>query len=76
MRSPANPRLSALLTIDDMRMRARRVLPRALFDFVDGGALALLKDEIDLAMAIGAWRILADVGRVSVREIQRLSGAA
>lgn len=44
-------RLDRLHTIDDMRAAARRVLPRMLFDFVDGGA----GDEATLARNAGAF---------------------
>ena len=31
-------RLARYLSIDDFRQGARRQLPRAIFDFIDGGA--------------------------------------
>ena len=33
-----------IVTIDDLRAAARRRLPRALFDYIDGGA----EDEVTL----------------------------
>jgi L-lactate dehydrogenase (cytochrome) len=59
MRPPMNP-----ITIEDLRRRARRRLPRAVFDFVDGGS----EDEVTLRQnraAFGRYnfrpRVLVDV---------------
>ena len=45
-------RLARVLDHADARREARRVLPRALFDYVDGGA----EDEITLARNVAAFR--------------------
>lgn len=57
-------RLADLLSIADVRDRARRVLPRFVFDFIDGGA----EDELTLADNRAAFerqrlvpRVLVDV---------------
>src|SRR3712207_1609902 len=54
------------INIEDLRRRARRRLPRAVFDFVDGGS----EDEVTLAWNRGAFeryafrpRALTDVAR-------------
>jgi L-lactate dehydrogenase (cytochrome) len=56
-----------LLSIDDLRAEARRRLPRAVFDFIDGAA----EDEVTLGRnerAFLAWtfspRVLQDVSRI------------
>jgi L-lactate dehydrogenase (cytochrome) len=56
-----------LLNIDDLRAEARRRLPRAVFDYIDGAA----EDETTLGrneQAFGSWtfapRVLVDVGTV------------
>src|SRR5688572_14810151 len=56
-----------LLNIDDLRAEARRRLPRAVFDFIDGAA----EDEITLGRneeAFRVWtlspRVLQDVSRI------------
>lgn len=43
-----------LLSVADARQRARRVLPRVVFDYVDGGA----DDETTMAANVAAWRQL------------------
>ncbi|MFN0072386.1 MAG: alpha-hydroxy acid oxidase [Chloroflexota bacterium] len=55
-----------IVTIEDLRLRARRRLPRAVFDFVDGGA----EDESTLKANRAAFervtfrpRVLVDVSR-------------
>jgi L-lactate dehydrogenase (cytochrome) len=68
-----------LLTIDDLRRRSRRKLPRAVFDFIDGGA----EDEVSLRRNREAFerlalipRVLVDVGHVDLTTTllgQRLS---
>ena len=50
------------LTIDDLRSAARRRLPRAVFDFIDGGA----EDEVTLRRNRAAFERLALVPRVGV----------
>ncbi len=37
-RDPTTQRLAACLNVDDVRLMAKRRLPRAVFDYVDGGA--------------------------------------
>ncbi|HWS93050.1 MAG TPA: alpha-hydroxy acid oxidase, partial [Mycobacterium sp.] len=66
--SPTKRRLSAALTIEDLRVIARRRAPKAAFDFTDGAAEA----ELSIARARQAFRdiefhptILRDVSRVS-----------
>jgi isopentenyl diphosphate isomerase/L-lactate dehydrogenase-like FMN-dependent dehydrogenase len=51
-----------LLTIDDLRRASRRRLPRAVFDFIDGGA----EDEVTLRRNRRAFERLALVPRVLV----------
>ena len=56
-----------LLNVDDLRREARRRLPRAVFDYIDGAA----EDEVTLARnesAFNAWtfdaRVLVDVSAI------------
>jgi L-lactate dehydrogenase (cytochrome) len=52
-----------LITIDDLRRRARRRLPRAVFDFIDGGAedeLTLRRNEAALKQITFRPRVLVD----------------
>src|SRR5690349_3725419 len=52
-----------LITIDDLRRRARRRLPRAVFDFIDGGAedeLTLRRNESALKQVTLRPRVLVD----------------
>jgi L-lactate dehydrogenase (cytochrome) len=51
-----------LLTIDDLRRRARRRLPRAVFDFIDGGA----EDELTLRRNEAAFKQITFRPRVLV----------
>src|SRR4051794_3018495 len=44
-------RLLAALTIDDLRIQARRRVPRAVFDYTDGAA----DDELSLSRARAAY---------------------
>jgi (S)-mandelate dehydrogenase len=69
MRSPA--RLKDCYSIADLRLLARRRLPRAIFEFFDGGA----EDEITLrhnqsAFDDWCWRphVLRDVSQVSLQQ--------
>jgi L-lactate dehydrogenase (cytochrome) len=62
-------RLARAQTIEDLRAMAKRRAPRAVFDFVDGGA----GDELSTARARGAFarveyhpRVLRDVSNVSL----------
>lgn len=59
-----------LITIDDLRRRARRRLPRAVFDFIDGAA----EDEVSLQLNRAAFsrmtfrpRVFVDVSNVDTR---------
>jgi L-lactate dehydrogenase (cytochrome) len=61
-------RLDRAQTIEDLRVMAARRVPRAVFDFVDGGA----GDELSMARARGAFarveyhpKVLRDVSNVS-----------
>jgi len=63
-------RLQRCHTVDDLRTAARRRLPRAAFDYVDGGA----EDEVTLRRnraAFDDWelvpQVLRDVGAVDLR---------
>jgi L-lactate dehydrogenase (cytochrome) len=63
-------RLARCHNIEDLRMEARRFLPRAVFDFVDGGA----EDEVTLRRNRAAFeevdlvpRVLRDVGEIDLR---------
>ena len=65
--NPTRRRLSAALTIEDLRLIAKRRTPRAAFDYTDGAA----EDELSLARARQAFRdiefhptILRDVAHV------------
>ncbi len=66
---PVRRRLSHCHSIDDLRAAARRVLPRSVFDYVDGAA----DEEVSLAANRAAFRryrftprMLRDVGTVSL----------
>ena len=66
----AASRVSRVYSIDDMRCLARRRLPRAVFDFFDGGA----EDEATLRANRAAFervrlapKVLVDVARVDTR---------
>ena len=52
--------LSGLNSIEDLRCRARRRLPRSVFDFIDGGA----EDELTLADNRAAFERLRIVPRI------------
>ena len=56
------PRLDRALTVDDLRRLARRRLPRAVFDFVEGGA----GDERTVAANRAAFERLLFQARVLV----------
>ena len=54
-----------IVTIDDLRRRARRRLPRAVFDYIDGGAedeLTVRANRQALARLTLRPRMLVDVG--------------
>ena len=57
------PGRTMLITIEDLRRRARRRLPRAVFDFIDGGAedeLTLRRNEAALKQITFRPRVLVD----------------
>src|SRR5512134_1401408 len=56
----------AVACIEDLRLLARRRLPRAVFDFVDGGALdevTLRANRSDFERLAFAPRVLTDVSQ-------------
>jgi L-lactate dehydrogenase (cytochrome) len=58
-----------ILTIDDFRELARRRVPRAIFDYADGGAyreLTLRRNESDLDAIQFRQRVMVDVSQVSL----------
>lgn len=62
-------RLRRAVTVADLRHMARRLLPRGVFDYIDGGA----EDELTLAANTDAYRnvtfaprVLRDMGEVDV----------
>src|SRR4051812_10743784 len=59
--------MSVIANIADLRERARRRLPKAVFDYVQGGAydqLTLARNRADLdALAIGQ-RVMRDVAKL------------
>jgi (S)-mandelate dehydrogenase len=64
------PDLSAAISIEDLRQLARKRLPRAIFDFFDGGA----EDEVTLRENRAAFervrllpKVLVDVAKVDTR---------
>jgi L-lactate dehydrogenase (cytochrome) len=66
-------RAARCATVDDLRRSAARVLPRVVFDFVDGGAgreVTLRRNCADFEAIELRPRVLSDVGRVDLsREI-------
>ena len=67
--SPTRRRLAAALTVADLRLAARRSVPRAVFDYVDGSA----ETEASYRRARAAYeglefqpRVLRDVGGLSL----------
>jgi L-lactate dehydrogenase (cytochrome) len=58
---------AVLITVEDLRRRARRRLPRAVFDFIDGGA----EDELTLRRNQAAFRQITFRPRVLVDTHQR-----
>src|SRR5579884_4128256 len=56
-----------MITIDDLRRRAKRRLPRAVFDFIDGGA----EDELTLRRNQAAFKQITFRPRVLVDTHQR-----
>ncbi len=68
-RDPVERRLSKAASVDDLRLIARRRLPRGVFDYVDGGA----EDERTMAANRAAYaavsfrpRVLRNVAKVDV----------
>lgn len=63
--APSGPRgLAAVPSLADMRLRAKRKLPKMIFDFVDGGAgdeVTLRANEADLARVALTPKTLVDV---------------
>ena len=53
--------LASALNIEDLRQRARRRLPRVVFDYLDGGA----EDEVTVAANREAFRRIALVPRIT-----------
>ena len=62
-------RLAACVNVDDVRQLAKRRLPRAVFDFVDGGADDEVTERENTA-AFQSWRfsprVLQDVGGADI----------
>src|SRR5579859_1721924 len=54
LRAPALNRLGTAASVADLRQIARRRLPRAVFDYIDGGA----EDEISMRRNKAAFRRL------------------
>ena len=66
---PVERRLSRAASVRDLRLIARKRLPRGVFDYIDGGA----EDELTLRRNAGAFRrlefrprVLRDVGAVDI----------
>ncbi|MFN8524189.1 MAG: alpha-hydroxy acid oxidase [Chloroflexota bacterium] len=58
--------MSVILNIDDLRRRAQRRLPRALFDYIDGGSddeRTLRANQADFARYTFRPRVLVDVSQ-------------
>jgi L-lactate dehydrogenase (cytochrome) len=58
-----------IVNIDDLRRRARRRLPRAVFDFIDGGAedeLSLRLNRLAFQRVLFRPRVLIDAGHVDL----------
>ena len=62
VKAQPSARLGGAVSIGDLRQLARRRLPRAVFDFIDGGA----GDEVTLRDNVAAWQRLALRPRVVV----------
>ena len=66
---PSTPPFRGLASVSDFRERARRRLPRAVFDFVDGGAgheFTLRANEAEFQRYAFTPRILTDVSTVDL----------
>src|SRR3990172_9890063 len=57
---PARRRLRRAVNLDEMRLMARRRLPRGVFDYIDGGA----EDEVTLEANTAAFRDVVFAPRV------------
>ena len=58
-----------ILSIDDLRERARKRIPRAIFDYAAGGAYderTLLRNTADLDAMTFRQRVMVDVSNVSL----------
>ena len=56
--------IASAVTVDDLRRRARRNLPKAIFEFIDGGAndeRTLRANQLDFSSIDFAPRVLVDV---------------
>ena len=58
--------IASAVTVDDLRQRARRKLPKAIFEFIDGGAndeRTLRANRLDFSEIDFAPRVLVDVSQ-------------
>jgi L-lactate dehydrogenase (cytochrome) len=61
--------MAAILSIDDLRRLAQRRIPRAIFDYADGGSyeeLTLRRNAADLDAMTFRQRVMVDVSNVSL----------
>ncbi len=61
--------MAAIFSVGDLRERARRRIPRAIFDYADGGAyeeLTLRRNAADLDAMTFRQRVMVDVSAISV----------
>ena len=57
--------IASAVTVEDLRRRARRNLPKGIFEFIDGGAndeRTLRANQFDFSSIGFAPRVLVDVG--------------
>ena len=60
--------MATITSIEDLRLRARRRIPRAIFDYADGGAyeeITLRRNRADLDALQFRQRVMVDVSGVS-----------
>ncbi len=60
--------MATITSIEDLRLRARRRIPRAIFDYADGGAyeeITLRRNRADLEALQFRQRVMVDVSGVS-----------
>lgn len=60
----------AIASVDDLRMLARRKLPRMMFDFVDGGSYSettMRRNNVDLEAIHLRQKVMVDVSRRSAK---------